>query len=344
VVITDLVPPSGTVQVGTELRVIGQNFAFSIGGQRVYIDDQRVNAFKTGTSDTQLVFDIPLSILNVPQAGRPALLTVGNLTSSAQRTLTLLPALTLTGAIDVSFQGVTPTTPIAGSNATFAFQARSRANLDASYLLNAVVSVASFQANVQLLDGQKNPLPQNQLLVPSGQTVPFFVAINPVPPGSTGTPFTVTVNALAGSVTGSSGAIAQTVGAASVPPDNTIGLNFSSGQVNGIGTVTATQVSLGPGGAAKVTLNGSFGVVGSYNLTVATVAPAANWQVQVLASTANPLPIVQQDLQNAQGIANKTLDFTVTRLAGATSGQIQFTVQRQGQTPSRTFVMTLTAS
>ena len=68
-VITDLVPPSGTVQVGTELRVLGRNFGVSVGATIVYIDDTRITTLKFGSTDILLIFDVPVG-LSVPQSGR----------------------------------------------------------------------------------------------------------------------------------------------------------------------------------------------------------------------------------------------------------------------------------
>ena len=344
VIISALIPPSGTVTVGNVLQVIGSNFGFSTGVDRVYIDDVPVNAFNAGSSDTQLNFNIPNSIINVPAQGRPATLTVSNQTSTAQRTLTLLPALVLTGAIDVVLQGVTPATITAGQNATFAFILRSRANLDATCSLNATVNVAAWQSNLQIMDASNNILPSGQILVPAGQTAAFSVGINPIPPGTDGTPFSITVNLVAGTITGTSGPTAtQTVGSAATQPDPTISLNYSSSQVqpSSAGTVTASQIALSSGGSAKISLNATFSIAGSYNLTL---SPASGWQPALLPSTTpSPYPITQQQLANPQGLASVTLDFTVQRQNAASSGQIQFTVQRQGASQSRTFTMALVA-
>src|SRR5713226_1471402 len=61
VVITDLIPPSGTVQVGGQLTVIGRNFRFFAGGLKVYVGDTRVLTFGSAT-DEKLIFAIPTSI------------------------------------------------------------------------------------------------------------------------------------------------------------------------------------------------------------------------------------------------------------------------------------------
>ncbi len=348
VVITDMIPPSGTVTVGDQMTVFGRNFGFSVGSHRVYVDDLRVTAFKAGSSDTQLIFDIPLSIVDVPPEGRSAMLTVSNASSSAQRTLLLKSALVLTGSVDVISKGVTPTTIAAGQPATFSFSLRSRANLDARFAINATISVAAnqseWQNNVQILDSSQAVLANKQIDVPAGQEVAFSVRIGPVPAGTDGVPFTLRVEAVAGNVTGSSGDIMQTVGQVADQPDNTITLNFSSSRVQGTGAVTATEIRLSSGSSAKVSLNATFTVVGSYDLTPSLLGGATNWQAQpLLSTTPNPFPITQQDLSNPQGISAQTLDFVVTPQAGATSGQIEFKVQRQGSTKSRKFTMTLTA-
>jgi hypothetical protein len=347
VVITDLIPPSGVVKVGDTLTVIGRNFGFSIGSERVYIDDLRVDAFNQGSSDTQLVFDIPLSITNVPQQGRSAILTVSNASSSAQRMLTLQSALTLTGAVDAIWQGVTPANIVAGQPLTFSFLLRSRANLDATYAVNpSVPGLPAFQNNLQVLDNNSNPIPSGQIQVPAGQSTPFFVRIGPIPPNTNNTQFALVVNAIAGNVTGSSGAIVQTVGQSADTPDTTISLNFSSAQVQPAtaGAVSATNIQLAAGGSAKISLNATFSMAASYLITASLIAGASGWQAGPLASTTpSPYLIVQADLANPQGIASKTLDFTVVRQNGAASGMVVFQVQRQGATQTRKFVMNIAA-
>jgi hypothetical protein len=262
--------------------------------------------------------------------------------------LTLLPALVLTGAFDIVPQGVTPATIAAGQNATFSFLLRSRANLDATCSLTATVNVgtnqAAWQGNVQITDSYGNVLPSGQLLVPASQTVPFSVGIDPIPPGTNGTQFTITVNLVAGTITGTSGPTPpQTVGSTAIQPDSTIGLSYSSSEVQptSAGTVNANQIALSSGGSAKISLNATFSIAGSYSLTL---SPAPDWQPTLLASTTpNPYTITQAQLANPQGIASVTLDFTVSRQNGASSGQIQFTVQRQGSSQYQTFTMALIA-
>jgi len=191
VIIRELVPPSGTVRVGEELQVLGQSFGFTMGEHRVYIDDLRVDNFKAGSNDQHLIFDIPLTIIDVPSAGRPAMLTVSNRTSSAQRRLHLLTALKLAGAVDVIPRGVkrgTLTTPTPNEPFTYEFLIVSRANLDATYAIDAAISVAAneadWQRRVQVLDSNERVITTNQIQLDSGAKKTFYVRISQIPPNT----------------------------------------------------------------------------------------------------------------------------------------------------------------
>lgn len=345
VVINDLQPPSGTVQVGTELRVLGRNFGFSIGATRVYIDDTRVTTFKTNTSDTLLIFDIPLTVATVPQGGRSALLTVNNQNSAQQRTLTLLPALTLSGNIDIVSIGTTPQTPASGAVFTFSFKLRSRANIDAAYAIDATVSTQNnqpdWQSRVRILDSSQQAV--TQITVPAGQEVPFSVQINPIPANSNGVSFGLTVNATAGGVTGSSGALFNTVGTASAQPDTTISAVFvPPAQLSGTGSVSGSEIQLAQGARAKLSFNITFTVVGIYTVTVGLTQGASNWTTTL--DTAQ-FTIVASDLQ-ATGSALKPDGLFVQPQSApnaASSGALEFRVQRQGVTQNYVYPMKLTA-
>jgi hypothetical protein len=345
VIISGLIPPSGSLKIGDQLTVLGSNFAFSTGALRVYIDDTRVDSFLQGTSDTQIVFNIPLT-LSAPQSGRSATLTVSNATSTAQRTLLLQSALVLTGTLDVINQGVTPATITAGQAATFAYRLHSRFNMDATVAVSASVSIPAWQSNVQLLDANQNPLSSGQVLLRAGQDANIFVRISPIPPGTNGTQFSVTVNVTAANVTQSSGANVQTVGSQATQPDTTISLSYLSSQTQppNSGNISASQIQIPSGTSAQISFNATFSVAGQYTITATLSGGATNWTVGPKASTTpSPYTISQNDLQNPQGIATKTLDFVLQRQNGATSGQVQFTIQRQGAAQSYQLQMPLIA-
>lgn len=337
VVISDLIPPSGTVQVGHELQVLGQNFRFEAGGLSVYIDDFRVNAL-TSASDTKLVFNIPSNITPPVTQDRPVLLTVNNGFTSAQRTLVLQPAISLSGGVDIILQGTTPTTPVPGVF-VLSFSLRSRASIDTTFTIDPVVSVPAWQPSVQVLDQSQAVVSSRQIQLSIHEEKQFFVRVT-IPPGTTSTPFNVTVTATSGSV-GDNNAQSFIVGNAAPQPDPAIKtLGSPTGQVfGGAGSVTNSQISLAPGASAAVHLSASFTLPVAYTITMPLTGGATNWEVlNVPATTPSPLTISSGEISAGGGTAPKTLDFSVKPLSGATNGKVEFTVQRPGQTP-RTFPM-----
>lgn len=344
VVVTGLVPPSGRVRVGDFLEVHGQNFGHSTGSLRAFIDDRPIDALDPRTNDQLLVFRVPLTITDVPQAGRPALLTVSNQTSSAQRTLFLESAIVLAGSVDVIARGAasgTPATPTPGNPYVLEFTIRSRANLEATFTLSATVSVAAnqaqWQSNLRILDTEGRPA--SQIVVAPGQENTFRVGISPIPPGTNGVAFSISTSATAGSVSGSSGPQGATVGTAAEQPDNTISLNHAFGEVlpaGSAGSVTTTRMVLPQESGARLSLDATFELVGLYNLSATLQSGTSNWEAVVMPGMQNPLPITEADLRNPQGRAAKTLEFAVQPRPGASaSGTVEFKVQRQGASQSR---------
>lgn len=347
-VITGL-SPSGPIQVGQALTVSGRNFGFSIGAQQVFIDSVQVNAFQAGSSDQQLVFVIPTSISDVPAQGRSATLSVSNgILPPAKQTIFLLPAFTLAGGVDVNYVGPITGAITPGQAATFQFTLHSRANLDASYAIQPVVTgppnAAAFNSNLQVLDDSKNVIPSAMIQLFAGQQKNFFVSINPVPAGSSGT-FDLTVNASAGAVSGSSGAQTMTVGQTGPQPDTTITSNFSTAAVlpSGSGSVTQSQIQLKSNGQAKITILFVFTVAASYDIT-AVVTAGANWNATLFAqTTVTPQVINDSDLNNPNHAANRFLDFIVAPGANASaSGKVEFRAQNHTLTTFRAYPMDLT--
>jgi len=346
-VITGILP-SGPIQVGQALTVSGQNFGFSIGAQQVFIDTVQVNAFQAGSSDQQLVFIIPASISDVPAQGRSATLSISNgIAPPAKKTIFLLPAFVLTGGVDVNYVG-----PITGAitpnqAATFQFTIKSRASLDAIYAIQPVITgpanASAFNSNLQVLDDTQAVIAAKTIQLFAGQQKTFFVSINPVPLGSTGS-FDLAVNASAGTVSGGSGSQTLTVGQAAPQPDTTITLNFSNAvflPANN-GSATQTQIQLKASAQGKITLQAAFTVAGTYDVT-AVVTSGSNWSAQLFAqTTVTPVVIGAADLNNANHVANRLLDFLVAPSANASaSGKVEFRVKNQAVTPLRTYPMNL---
>jgi hypothetical protein len=342
------ISPAGPIQVGQTLTVSGRNFGFSVGAQQVLIDSVQVNAFQAGSSDQQLVFTIPTSITGVPAQGRAATLSIGNgILPQAKQTIFLLPAFTLTGGVEVNYVGPITGAITTGQVATFQFTLKSGTNLDATFVISPLVTgppnAAAFNTNLQVLDENKVVNATKSVQLFAGQQKTFYVSVNPVPVGSTGS-FDVAVNATAGSVSGGSGSLTMTVGQAAPTPDTTITLNFSSAIFlpSGNGTATQNQLQLKSAAQAKLTLQAVFTVAGTYDVT-AVVTSGTNWSAGLFSqTTSTPVVITAADLNNSGNLANKLLDFLIAPAAGASAtGKLELRVKNQALTTLRAYAMDL---
>jgi hypothetical protein len=355
VTIFSLIPPSGTIRVGDILTVLGTNFGFSVGAQRVYIDDTRVDSFESGSGDQTLIFRIPLTITNVPAIGRPAILTVSNATSTAQRTLSLQSPVVLAGNVDVNPQGVQPATPLAAKPVTFQFQLISQANLDADYTLAAVVTAAANQSDWQnaahVLDSDQTTEIKSVHLA-AGQQKTVYVRLNqiPLPLGTNNVPFGIALNvqATSGNAGGSSGTHNYVVGSAAPQPDTTITISTPSIEVvSGTGSVNATAVTVSSGGVVNLSYPLTFTVAGTYDIKINFLSGAANWDVAYVqppggAGTENQQQILGTELNNPKGMANKNIVFSLRRNANATAGEIELVLNNQSSILSTSRRMQLT--
>ena len=339
--ISGLIPANGNVRVGDFLQVFGQNFDFSIGAQRVFIDTTRVDAFDgANCSDTKLVFRIPSTITDVPSGGRPAILTVNNATSTARWTITLLPALELVGAIDVN--PMPPPQIVPSTQVTFQYELVCNATLATTYDLTATLTPAAnpdaWRGQVHILDtNQATEI--NQLRLVPNQRKTIFVRINQVPAGTNLVSFDLVldVKSTAGNVGGSS-LKTYVVGGPAEEIDETTKVNVPSIEVlpGSSGAVTSSTVTVGAG-----TVNLSYPVIfevqGNYDLDVVFSNGATNWSVAFMGLGVPPrqthatIRISDTDLANPQHTAPKNIAFSLRRDAGATAGRIQLKIQRQGQ-------------
>ena len=234
-----------------------------------------------------------------------------------------------------------------GQAATFQFTLKSGASLDATFAILPVVTgppnAAAFNTNLQVLDESKAVIPSKAIQLFAGQQKTFYVSINPVPVGSSGS-FDFAVNASAGTVSGGSGSQTLTVGQAGPTPDTTITLNFSSAVFlpAGSGTGTQSQLQLKSGAQTKLTFQAVFTVAGTYDVT-AVVTSGTNWSAGLFAqTTATPVVITAADLSNTGNIANKLLDFLIAPSAGASAtGKLELRVKNQAVATLRAYAMDL---
>src|SRR5262245_560238 len=67
VIIRSLEPPSGSVRIGQDLTIRGNNFGHSAGRLKVFIDDLPIDNFnRPGTNDQTIIITIPTDLGSPP--------------------------------------------------------------------------------------------------------------------------------------------------------------------------------------------------------------------------------------------------------------------------------------
>jgi hypothetical protein len=357
ITILNVLPP-GPLRIGTEIHVFGANFGFSTGACRLFLvtstGSVSVNAFKLGSNDQELIFDVP-PVAGVVAAGTSAQLTVSNGVGTATRNVIVVPAQsTLSGSLDVVAMGATPSPIAAGPGpADFEFSIRALTNLDASYLITPLVQVnanqPAWQTALSVLDASKNALAGRMLPLAPGEKKTIYVRLAPVPNNPANAQFSIGLQAGSGGVNANSGMQGYQVGQAPAQPDTTFDLSFDSVQFDpaGSGSLSAPagsplRLQLKPNSAAIVTLKADLSVVGNYDLQGSLSGGLVDWSQAVFgATTLNPLPIAAADL-TTNGRAVRNIDFLIQAAANPSpNGTVTFTVTRQGAIKSRSIQLDL---
>lgn len=351
VIVISLFPP-GPLRLGQELQITGRNFDLTTGSSIVFVDDVLVTAFKSGSDDELLIFDIP-NVPNVPLAGRTATLTVGNQTSSTQRTIFLLPAQQLQGVIEVTWMGVAPTTLNPNNPATFQYRLRSRTNIAATYTISSAISVPDnpqeWLSRIEVLDNVQNPIASRTIFLEAGEDTIFHVRINPIPAVPGDTPFILAVNASADSVSGSSGPINITLGEAVEMPDQGVSMSFQAAEFDPVGSGSIVPgtiqdtIRLMGGSTSQITFLGEFREVGTYDVLISPIGDTtANWNLRRHPQSAASYTITAAMLDNPQGKHDETPRYLITPQAGASAtGEVEFKIRGQGADRSRSLRMRL---
>jgi hypothetical protein len=155
-------------------------------------------------------------------------------------------------------------------------------------------------------------------------------------------PFTVTVSA---STLGVSGSDTRTfiVNQVVAQPDPSITVSFNALTATDPNTglpdptasytVADNTVRLKQGTIGRINLLARFTLIGTYDVSVVPVAPTANWAV-TLAGGPSQYQIQPSDFSG--GVATRNPEIGIQAQAGATAtGQLRFTLQRQGSTQTR---------
>lgn len=345
VVISGFDPEDGNVKVGDPLKVLGKNFQYTEGLARVYVDRYPIGGFFPESTDEVLSFKIPLEIIDVPAEGRPSVLTVQNNSSRAQAIIFLRPAMTLAGFFELNEVDTRPSaaTPTGSQPLTMEYEVVSHVNLDTTVKLKANVTgptnAADWQKNVTILNADETVNAESKLAIAQSERKRFLVRINPIPQGTaSGIAFSLEARVIAGNVFAKR-AVGFTVGTAYGVPDNTITLNFASGEIRPTGargSVDATGIQVAAGAGVKVVFSGTFEQAGKYDLTITV---PTGWKSQFTDGTLSPVEVAANEVA-AGAKAVKILHFTVwPDVNPAGSGELVLKLQRQDRTTVRTSSM-----
>src|SRR6266545_5780580 len=326
--ITSIIP-AGPVRVGEEMQILGQNFGFSIGAHRVFIDGIQVFGFKPGSTDQKLVFNIP-DIPNVPVSGKAVILSVSNQTATEIRTINVLPMqIALGGNVDVSFDSVQPTTIVPGGPASFRYKVRSRVNQQAQFTLSGTVSgvpnPSDWQTQIHILrdDGSENTAKTMTLQPLEEQFFKVQIAIVPATPAT----FTLTANAAATGVVSTPASGSYTVNVVVPTPDPTTSLNFQSAIP--ASAFAAGTLTLAKGASAQITLLANFTSTGTFRVTHGVVAGSGWSTAAALGTPQNDFQVTSADLTTLPHQRVFPFIITASSLASAT-GRAELRLERVG--------------
>lgn len=331
--------PTADLRGGQELVIFGQNFGFSSGAQSVFFNSKRVTVFKTGSSNTKLIIEIP-DVPGVTEAGIQVTMTVANFSSTDTRQLTLKPRqVGEQGNISLSFLDVTPTTIVAGSppGPTFRYQLSAPILLPAPVTITPTISITGLQGSLQVLDVNGSPLPGNQITLQPGQTAQILVRAGVIPTGMT--TFRMTVNAAGPGLQGSQDGRDFPVGTPIDPPDPSVpvlAFNAAAPPESFSGNVITRTV----GATATIQLRAEFTGTDTrtYNVQVDVMSPATGWTAVRSLSPFFSTPASY--VVNSPSVQFPA--FEVTAAAGATTpATVEFTLQRVGSSLKKTVQYTL---
>lgn len=344
-VITSITPPgtqASPLREQSEARIAGSNFRLSVGATRVFFNDTPVAAYKPGSNDSLLIFDVPILPISPPLPVTGAVLTLRleNGQESTTRSVLVLPQVTdLEGDIDVIFRddipNPAPNPIVPGQAATFAYRLRSRVNLEAVFDIVPVISLPDVQPTLQVLDSNQQQLLGSSINLRPGEEQLFFIRIPSIPAAAANANFSLNIGASSGNVEGLDPR-SFTVGQPVQPSDPTISLSsprFSATDSSGHDLPTAAYdvasntIRLPQGAQAAMDYTVTFAGTGTYQVTAVLGANTVGW-------TVHPVPTsFIESLANQSEAPRFTVRPTVQASA---AGTVVFAIQRDGQALNQT--------
>jgi hypothetical protein len=275
--------PSGPLQLGQQIQVLGQNFAVPATLNTVSIDGVLIERFDPGSDDTRLLFNIPLTIQGVP---KEATLTVRNQIGVASWTLTLVTAQQIpTGHMVITNESGSLGTIQVGNPYTLKYKLDSQTDISETYRLTAVfsnpagtASAADWTANTSLF---KNGTPlTSSPLITIDPASPVHVRLQvTIPVGATSVNAALLVQSLNNDAQLTTASSPTPLVVGSTPPVNDPRVSFtlepfggaSKGKIVMINNVPTIEIPFG-GGSALVKVSAQFQLPGTYAYS-ATVDP-----------------------------------------------------------------------
>lgn len=282
------ISPQGPYHVGDRIAVIGRNFATPATNNVVMIDTTRVVSFRFGSSENQLVFDIP-EVPGLPSGGRVVPLQVSNANGSASFDFNLEPRpIVPTGRVEVLYTDP-PVMPFdepdiaAGSAYVFTFSLTAFVTLQGTYRISVGMNQAGWSA--ELLEGASDDRASSNIITlpgdPSGVTRNIRVRVN-APNLADGAAATLSVavseTSTGTAVTPGSAEIDITIGNPPPTPEDRVRISLRS--VTNASIVNG-RVVFERDTAGAMTFNLTFTEDGEYSFAPALRAPAG-WQIDAL--------------------------------------------------------------
>ncbi|RKH28823.1 hypothetical protein [Corallococcus sicarius] len=317
--------PAGLIRMGSEMRVLGRGFG-TASLNTVLVDTVMITAFKAGSSDSQLIFELP-AIPNVPSTGRFVSLAVSNARGYASTTVQVGPAVpTVPEGSSLVTLSQTPTGSItAGATYDFFYTLKVISNMDETFKLTPTLqppagsAVTGWATTVTDTTAARTPLPNGEITMakgdaPSGTTKQVVVRVT-IPPGATGAPKVrlFMVSKLNSQINGSSGDYGFTIGSTSQTP--TIPLSRALVSPDSARNPTTDEIQATAGTLVTLRFAVTIEVAGTYRVTLTLAGDGANLWGAALLTIATTGPLVGQfDITGPS-----TTNFYVTLKPGTTA-------------------------
>ncbi len=330
VVITAVVP-TGSVRMGTELRLIGRNFGIPALNQ-VNINGTPVTGFKTGSNDTLLIFDIP-NVQGIPLQGQTATINLSNSNGFATATIFLLPGQPVlpTGQLFLAYSQAPQVALIAaGQDFVYSFALTGVTSMDETFTARPTITSGW---PVALVDANNNPIANSAVLIPQGN-----------PPAGVNTTLRIRVTVPAGTANGTAGQLSVTVTSQANPTGLTttsqpvvtvtVGsppqqasqspLVITVGNVFQPGVLQAGTISVPTTGQqVRVDLSIMVSRPGNYAVPLPVFAAATGWSVRMVGGDN------QVTFRTTSPNANQLVTLVLTATAGAQATNLTIRVASQ---------------